>query len=342
MTHTRCILIGILLLACGLLPSIAGVLADPGHDQLHKIKTMLEQPADKLDLAKVKLTIDKMVYPATDVDKTLQTVDKMVTEITSMAGTDSPSMAKMLAIKKYLYQKGPWNSYKPYRYDFDDPTGTNLRSKLLSQYIVSKKGNCVSMPLLFIILADKMGLDVAASTAPNHIFVKFTEDETGKTYNVETTSGAGFSRDEWYQTQMHITDQAIDSGIYLQKLIKQETAAVMVLLLGEHELEQKNFETAARVFELVLNYYPKSVYAMLKAGSSYYRLLNERFVKKYSSVAEIPTKKRKQFQFYLSRNRKLFAKAESLGWREPTGVSDKQGISNKGAKTKKSAQNGVK
>jgi len=69
------------------------------------------------------------------------------------------------------------------------------------------------MPFLFIILGDKLGIDVTASTAPLHVFVKFT-DTDGKTYSLETTSGANFSRDAWYREQMPMTNQAIDNGVY--------------------------------------------------------------------------------------------------------------------------------
>lgn len=39
--------------------------------------------------------------------------------------------------------------------------------KLLSRYLDSRRGDCVSMPILFLILADRLGLDVSLSTRRN-------------------------------------------------------------------------------------------------------------------------------------------------------------------------------
>lgn len=235
-----------------------------------------------------------------------------------------PSMVKMSAIKRYLYKKGPWNNYQSYQYDFADPMGSNIFNETLSQYIASKKGNCVSMPLLFIILGDKMGLDLTASVAPLHVLAKFTESETGRTYNIEATSGGDFSRDKWYQEQMGITDRAIENGIYLKKLTKKETAALIVLSLGEYHFQQEKYNEAIDIYQLVLDYYPKSVQAMLKMGGSYYRLLDKHFLKKYKKVSQIPIEKRSLLKFYFNRNHHFFKLAESLGWQEPPKKDDEK------------------
>ena len=166
----------------------------------------------------MKLSIDRLIDPNTDVEGTLKTIDSMVEQIKAMLREDDSSMVKMLSLKKYLYHKGDWNQYKPYQYDFADPLGTKIENKLLATYLKTKKGNCVTMPLLFVILGERLGLKVTLSTAPLHYFVKFTEDETGKTHNLETTSGAGFTREAWYREQMPMTDKAIANGIYLQAL----------------------------------------------------------------------------------------------------------------------------
>jgi len=66
----------------------------------------------------------------------------------------------------------------------------------------------------------------------NHVFVKYRDDE-GKFINLETTSGAGFTRDEWMRQQFPMTDEAIASGIYMRPLTKKETVAIMVGTLLE-------------------------------------------------------------------------------------------------------------
>jgi len=94
-----------------------------------------------------------------------------------------------------------------------DPLGQNPTHDLLTSYLASRKGNCVSMPILFVILGERLGLNVTLSTAPLHVLVKYTDAQSGVTYNLEATSGGGFTRDAWYRQNLPMTDVAIANGI---------------------------------------------------------------------------------------------------------------------------------
>ena len=282
------------------------------------IKTLLKQPESSIDFTQIKLSIDKLVDPSIDVESNLKKIDSIVMTIKSMLPANATSMDKMLTIKKYLYEAGIWNNYQPYQYDFNDPKGTLVKNKLLSTYLVTKKGNCVSMPLLFIVLGQRLGIDVTASTAPTHVLVKYTDSKTGQTYNLETTSGANFSRDVWYQQSMHITNEALANQVYLQKLSKQETVAVMAMILAESYLDNQDYEKAMMISDVVLKSYKNAVDVMLMKGALFYRLLDKNYIKKYPTPNLIPIPERPYFEFLAINNRYWFEKAEALGWREPT------------------------
>jgi regulator of sirC expression with transglutaminase-like and TPR domain len=287
------------------------------------IRDILKQPEQEIDLAKTKLTIDKLIDPAIDIEANLQRIDAMVTKIKTMPDYGPSSTAKMQALKRYIYEPGEWNSFQPYQYDLDDPLGTKLSNKLLPRYLESKKGNCVTMPLLFVILGQRLGIDVTAATAPLHILVKF-KDETGTTYNLETTSGANPARDVWYREQMPMTDEAVANGVYLRPLTRKETVAIMVTTLAEHYFEQREFEKAITVSDLTLEYYPRDVEAMVRKGSAYYRLLAKYYLEKYRSPDEIPDRAKGHFAYLSHHNLQWFAKAEALGWREPSKADDEE------------------
>jgi len=237
-----------------------------------QIEKLLSQPESSIDFARSKLTIDKMIDPSIDIEANLQKVDAIVKTIQTLLVANATSMDKMLAVKKYLYEAGTWNNYQPYQYDFKDPKGTLVKSKLLPNYLATKQGNCVSMPLLFIVLGQRLGIDVTASTAPEHVLVKFTETETGKTYNLETTSGANFSRDVWYQQTMHVTDKALKNKIYLQKLSKTQSVAIMATVLAESYEDKQEFEKAMMISDVVLKYYKHDVDSMLRKGSIFLQI----------------------------------------------------------------------
>jgi regulator of sirC expression with transglutaminase-like and TPR domain len=276
---------------------------------------LLLLPEDKIDLLDLKLAADKAIDPSVDVDATRKQVEAMVADIQRNLPAVATSRHKLVAIRQYLYGKGSWNKFQPFQYDFNDPDGKSMPLKLLSNYLRTRKGNCVSMPILMMLLADRLGLDVSLSYAPAHILMKFTESETGRTYNVEATSGGGFSRDQWYQETMHVTDDEIRNGVYLQKLTKKETAYALADLLGERYVYLKAYDKALAFYEMALTQNPKSVQFMLSVGGSYAKIYAAEFYK-YERISDVPPKDRPRLYFLRKQNQKYFQMAEARGWRE--------------------------
>lgn len=287
------------------------------------IANILRQPVEALELARIKLIIDKMIEPAIDIEANLRTLDTMVTRIKSMPEFGVSSESKLRALTRYVYEPGTWNDYRPFQYDLDDPFGSKISNKLLPSYFASRKGNCVTMPFLFIILGQRLGIDVTAATAPKHFLVKFRND-AGIWINLEATSGASPARDVWIRSQLPMSDQAIANGVYLQPLTKKETAAVIVTTLAEYYLQQQQFEKAIAIADLILEYYPKNVGTMTLKAVSYGRLARKHFMKKYPSPNQIPENEKRNYEYLAVNNRIWFSNAEALGWREPTEADEKK------------------
>lgn len=292
------------------------------------VRKMLLMPAEKIDLLEVKLAVDKVIDPSIDVAAIRKQFEIMVSDIKRNQRPNMTSIEKLQAIRLYLYGKGPWNNFQPYEYDFSDPEGKNLRGKLLSNYLRTKKGNCVSMPILMMLLADRMGLDVSLAYAPEHSLMKFTETETGKTYNVEATSGGGFSRDEWYQKTMQVTDDEIKNGIYLRKLTRKEAVYGLADLIPEHYVKIKAYERALDFAKMLQAQNPESVYLLLRVGGCYAKIIMAEYFK-YERISEIPPKDRPRFYFLREQNQKYFQMAEARGWREKPPVMIEKQTSNR-------------
>ena len=275
-------------------------------------KTNIVHLLQTQDVETLKLTVDQIIDPNANQEEVRASIASMSAEVIKAVGPGATSLEKFNALRKYLYTKGPWNNYKPFQYDFTHPYGIDLRNKTLAVYLKTKKGNWVRMPILFLILAKKIGLDVTLSTAPVHLFVQFTDDGSGVSYNVETTNGASFARAQWMIKQLKITPRAIDHGTYLQPLTEKETSATIVALLGEYLLQEGRFTESVEVFESILSVYPKSVYAMVKAGSAYYKMIEKIRSKKVRGSLTSVDKQR--LKLYFQKNRAHFRKADFYGW----------------------------
>jgi len=195
------------------------------EDIAANVRRVLEVPDANLDFARAKIAFDALIDPQIDQAAILRELDDLTRTAHEIARSDPHPNVRLRAVRTLLHESGPWNDHRPFSYDQSDPTGSLLHNKLLHNYLGSRRGQCVSMPVLFLILGCRLGLDVALASAPEHVFVRYT-DEHGRTHNLETTSGAYPARDEWYRQNFPITDRAVESGIYLRTLSAREAVAI--------------------------------------------------------------------------------------------------------------------
>ncbi|GKT26850.1 transglutaminase family protein [Acidovorax sp. SUPP3334] len=245
-----------------------GALPDENRNTIQK---MLEAPEASIDLSTAKLVIDRMMDPSVDVDATLEQLDEMARGIRKTLPTGASKRLVLDALRFHIYQPNEWNGRRPFQYDLEDPFGRVIKNKLLSNYLSNRKGNCVSMPLLFIFLGQRLGLDVSLAAAPNHLFVQW-RDSDGKLYNLETTSGAGFTRDAWLRQQSPMTDIALKSGIYMRPMSKKEAIVTMAeTLMAFYEKQNEPYRHAAMA-HFLLKYSPNDICALLNLGSMPFRV----------------------------------------------------------------------
>lgn len=300
--------------------------APASDSNVQALAALLRTPEAKIDLAKSKLAIDRMIDPKVDVPGTLQQLDALAVKIRSRFPPGVSNRAKLDILLSSLYQPGPWNDNRPFSYDFDDPFGKNLRNKLLPTYLASRKGNCVSMPILFAILGQKLGLPVTLATAPGHVLVKFVDDD-GRWLNVEATAG-GFKYDSSYERETGISTKAIENEVYLRPLSQRESVGVMMSTLMEFYSRQDTGAYRVAVADLALEVNPKDVVAMVHKGSGIYVLLQQRYMRRYPKPSDIPEDMRQDYFSLSQENLKWFAKAEALGWSPPTEALDKSYLQN--------------
>ncbi|MER8583526.1 hypothetical protein NKG95_33480 [Mesorhizobium sp. M1423] len=286
------------------------------------VRALVNVPAGKADFARAKLAVDKFVDPSIDKAAGIAEIDSMVVTLNKMLDTLPPeaassSMEKMKALRTFLYEGGWWNNGRQFEYDLSDPYGQKPGSQSLPNYLATRKGNCVSMPALFLILGKRLGLDVTLSTAPLHIFVKFTDDATGRTWNLETTSGAGFTRDAWYRQKMPMTDEAITNGVYLKTLSQREALSIVATPILDDLIASGRYDEAVAVADVLIEAYPANAYTLVKKGTAYYRLLDANIIQKYPRQSDIPADTIAYANDLYRANREAFAKAEALGWRDP-------------------------
>lgn len=288
------------------------------------LRRFLALPESQIDIATVKLAIDKMVDPRADIRWAERQLNELATGASAIVGmryvAETPSVgARVNAIRTCLYRAGPWNAHRPFRYDLkNDPTGTKIiANKLLPHYLQTRLGNCVSMPALFLILAQRLKLDAMLSTAPEHTFVK-VKSESGAYTNLECTHDGGMKADSSYIREFEITPAAVRNRVYLQPLTCKQTIVVMAGTLGEYYFRTNNVTDLHALADLMLEYEPDGLEGIRTKMAAYGLTRDVRYRKKYARLEDVPPAHRADAVQLLKTLSVWERKAFSLGWRPPS------------------------
>lgn len=109
----------------------------------------------------------------------------------------------------------------PFKYDFEDYMGHENWSKMfVEKALASNSGQCHSLPLLYLIIANEIGAKAQLSYSPSHTYIKF-QDDNGKWHNVELTNGM-LTTDAFVLQSGYIKAEALQNKIYMQPLTERQ------------------------------------------------------------------------------------------------------------------------
>lgn len=277
------------------------------------VREILSVPEERLDYLRSKLLLDQLSDSNIGGRAVSSEVGRLANAARQLAGRNTPDTHKLAAVRNVIYEAGAWNGNRPFSYDHNDPYGQDTRNKLLSSYLATRLGNCVSMPTLFLILADRLGVNVALSVAPLHVFVRYNQ-AVGLPVNLETTSGALPAREAYYREKLAMTDLAVANGVYLRSLSRKEGVALMATTFMESLMDQARYQDAIEVADVILEASPLDVQTMVRQGSAYGELLRREFYTRYPTPDLIPSNLHARYRLLDQKNQMAFARAEALGW----------------------------
>lgn len=119
----------------------------------------------------------------------------------------------------------------PFFYDFDDYKGEkDHRNFFVTKAFATGSGQCNSLPAVYLILAEQLGVQAYLSFVPHHALIMYRGND-GSWNNYEVTASTKLSS-KWYKEWLHIKTTAIQSGIYLKPLNKREVVANLAIDLA--------------------------------------------------------------------------------------------------------------
>lgn len=118
----------------------------------------------------------------------------------------------------------------------------------------AKKGTCLGIALLFLLVAEKYGYPLHGVVLPGHFFVRADEGEEGFHRNIEPNAAGTARSDDYYRERYGISS---GSWYYpLRNLSKKETAAVFFYMVGNICRERGKLPEAGLCYKTALRLFP--------------------------------------------------------------------------------------
>jgi hypothetical protein len=191
----------------------------------------------------------KLIYDGSD----YETVEKYASVFKLM--TDSV---------QFLINDSSYFVTQPFKYDFEDFWGEKDWSKMfVTKLLSTNSGNCHSLPFLYKIICEELGVNAYLAMAPNHTYIKLRSKKVGW-YNTELTS-AYFPIDAWIMASGYIHLNAIQNGVYMDTLSQKQSIAVCVtdLAKGYERKFPDDLEFIEKCADLSIQYYPSYTNALI-------------------------------------------------------------------------------
>jgi hypothetical protein len=163
-------------------------------------------------------------------------------------------------------------THYPLRYDFEDFYGEKDWTKgMVSKLLKYQTGQCHSMPLLYLIMAEELGSTSYLANAPEHTYIKIPLPN-GKYQNLELTNGH-MTTDSYVLSSGYIKSEALANKVYVKPLSKKETVAQVVLDLAKgYRNKYGHDEFYLNMVRTALNHQPNNVTGIYMMASYHYWL----------------------------------------------------------------------
>ncbi len=164
------------------------------------VQALKGEEAD-IDLSRAALLIAKLDNEELDIEPYLHEVRRMGEEIAGKLAHDAGDEAKLAALRKYLFEE---NGFHGSRGDY-----YNRSNSYLNEVLDDREGLPITLSVLYMELAAKLGLKVLGLGLPGHFIVEYVPAE-GPPQLIDVYEGANpMSRDDAARRVRSIADREL-------------------------------------------------------------------------------------------------------------------------------------
>jgi regulator of sirC expression with transglutaminase-like and TPR domain len=229
--------------------------------EARSLDEVLRLPDDEIDLATAILLISQEAHKDLDnididVHRYRHRVDEMASALLSRIGKEKSPEAIIRVMNHYVSEELNFSFFG----EADDP-----KPSFLTFVLDEKKGNCFGLSILYLSIAERIGLSLFGVTAPGHAFVRY--EDNIKRINIETTAKGQNNPDSYYIDTFNIPR---GSEFYLKSLGKKEMIGVFLTNVGNAYSSKGQYDQAISDYNKALEINPRCAEAYTSRGTAYY------------------------------------------------------------------------
>jgi regulator of sirC expression with transglutaminase-like and TPR domain len=136
------------------------------HDPYKDFRQALDRGEAKIDLGRAALTMAAADYPNLDIDVYLARIDQLAADARARLGSEADVHQTVAVLNDVLFRE---HGFRGNRENYFDP-----RNSFLNEVLERRTGIPISLSVLYMEVAQKIGLPLQGVGFPGHFLVKYT------------------------------------------------------------------------------------------------------------------------------------------------------------------------
>ncbi|MGH7801128.1 MAG: SirB1 family protein [Thermodesulfobacteriota bacterium] len=233
-------------------------------DAIRLFGEMVSRREEEIELAKAAFLFAKEEYPDLDIDVYLRKLDLMAEEIKSRVGHNTSPYFLITEINNYLFKE---EGFRGNEDDYYDP-----KNSFLNDMLDRKTGIPITLSVLYMEIANRLGLPLLGVGFPGHFVVKYSglgEEILIDPFNkgrILSFKDCKEILDRIYGGRMQFQSE------FLQPVTKKQILKRMLHNLKGIYLNSKNYIKALSIVDMILLIDPEAMDELRDRGLLYYNL----------------------------------------------------------------------
>ncbi|MCU0443107.1 MAG: hypothetical protein MUE96_11975 [Bacteroidia bacterium] len=162
----------------------------------------------------------------------------------------------------YITVNGKRIKHVPYYYDYIDfQAKDDQRNYFVTKTLATGTGQCHTFPVMYLILAEALGVEAYLAYNPKHSFIRF-KNNNGTIISYETTVDR-FMGDAFYSMSMPVMATAQKNKIYTYNMTKKQVVASVLYDLAANFIDEhwvSDQQVIKQCVEIAKPYFPEHGY----------------------------------------------------------------------------------